>query len=75
MFTSVYKNLTHKSNYCKFSLSRDIESNPGPMISNMISSNSVCSVNSDFLLHYRLGRHGLRPLDVGGMGDCLFKAI
>ena len=29
--------------------------------------------NSDFTLRYRMLRHGLIPLDVGGGGDCFFK--
>ena len=27
---SIYKNLNHRMNYCKFNLCRDIEKNPGP---------------------------------------------
>jgi len=30
---------------------------------------------SNFLLDYRLLRHQLRPLDVGGGGDCFFKSV
>ncbi|XP_022808034.1 OTU domain-containing protein 1-like [Stylophora pistillata] len=35
---------------------------------------SISFDNADFVLHYRMLRYGLRPLDVGG-GDCLFKSI
>ena len=46
-------------------LSGDIELNPGPVMNNI----------TDFLLNYRLLRYGLRPLDVGGGGDCFFKSV
>jgi len=37
-----YKNLTHKINHCRFTLSRDIEMNPGPpMVMN--SSKTICA--------------------------------
>ena len=42
-------------------MSGDIELNPGP---------------SEYLaLSQRLSELGLRPLDVGGYGDCFFKAV
>ena len=31
--------------------------------------------NNDLLLNYRMFRHGLRPLDVGGAGDCFLSVI
>ena len=46
-------------------LSGDVELNPGPLTDNTI--NDVCFYNnSDFTLRYRMLRHGLIPLDVGG---------
>ena len=35
----------------------------------------ISNTRADFLLNYRLYRHGLRPLDVGGGGDCFFKSV
>lgn len=53
-------------------LSGDVELNPGPLMDNTI--NDVCFYNnSDFTLRYRMLRHGLMPLDVGGEGDCFFS--
>ena len=49
-------------------LSGDIELNPGPRT-------MICIKSSNSLLHYRLLRHGLKPLDVGGGGDCFFKCV
>ena len=43
-------------------LSGDIELNPGPRT-------MICNESSHSLLHYRLLRHGLKPLDVGSGGD------
>ena len=38
----MYKNLNHRSNLCKFSLSSDVEKNPGP--STVIDSNkTICA--------------------------------
>ena len=51
-------------------LSGDIELNPGPRTRTMI-----CNESSNFLLQYRLLRHGLKPLDVGGGGDYFFKSV
>ena len=45
--------------------SGDIEMNPGP-IENISPQNNM-------LLATRLQRYGLRPLDVGGSGDCFFE--
>lgn len=49
-------------------LSGDIERNPGPLTNNgiIISSNNFQN---------RLNRHGLEAVDVGGQGNCLFRAI
>ena len=55
-------------------LSGDVELNPGPLTDNTI--NDVCFYNnSDFTLRYRMLRHGLIPLDVGGEGDCFFRSV
>ena len=48
--------------YKKLMLSGDIELNPGPL--NSISVHNV--------LENRLQQLGLKPLDVGGEGDCFF---
>ena len=45
----------------KLLLSGDIELNPGP--------------SEYIVLTQRLSELGLRPLDVGGDGDCFFKAV
>ena len=49
----------------KLMLSGDIELNPGPL-------NSIPVHN---VLENRLQQLGLKPLDVGGEGDCFFKTI
>ena len=36
---------------------------------------TISFTNHNFILRYRMFRHGLQPLDVGGEGDCLFKSI
>ena len=38
-------------------------------------SQATTNDRSDFLLNYRLLRHGLNQLDVGGEGDCFFKSV
>ena len=55
-------------------LSGDIEMNPGPA-ENVINI-SICfsPQGNSILLTTRLHRHGLRPLDVVGGGDCYFRA-
>ena len=48
----------------------DVELNPGPdNIENIHFS------NPDFVLKQRMLRYGLRPLDVGGGGNCCFKSV
>jgi len=55
-------------------LSGDVELNPGPVADGRISlSTLVCKTTPESPLSSRLLRHGLRPLDVGGGGDCFFK--
>ena len=55
-----------QENYCvsrsKICTSGDIELNPGP-------------VNGYLLLQSRLAQRGLSILDVGGAGDCFFRAV
>ncbi|XP_078375209.1 uncharacterized protein LOC144658622 isoform X1 [Oculina patagonica] len=57
------------------SLSGDVESNPGPTnqyynpVSFMSPTNSIC------LLESRLSQLGRTALDVGGSGDCFFRAV
>ena len=53
-------------------LSGDVERNPGP---NAKNSPDICSVVSPSLFENRLKRHGLTALEVGGGGNCLFRAI
>lgn len=56
----------------KLSLSGDVELNPGPMFGNTFET--ISFTNQNFVLQYRMLRHGLQPLDVDGEGDCLFKS-
>jgi len=55
----------------KLLLSGDIEMNPGP-VENVVSKSIGFSLQNNMLLATRLCTHGLRPLDVGGGGDCFF---
>ena len=54
----------------KLLLSGDIELNPGPVQ----STNSVTKL-SNVVLEQRLRHYQLRPFDVGGDGDCFFRAV
>lgn len=54
----------------KLLMSGDIELNPGP--EQNVCDQTAWSVGSTLLLNYRLRQLGLRPLDVGGAGDCFF---
>lgn len=59
-------------------LSGDIESNPGPTYSqepNYAVLSNLQLLSSISLLRQRLLRYHLQPLDVGGDGDCFFRAI
>ena len=67
-------------------LANDVEINPGPIFSmessetvqsNSMSSeiNQTCDSPSMLVLALRLAQLGLRPLDVGGAGDCFFRAV
>ena len=51
-------------------LSGDIELNPGP-----VQNNSLTQLPSNIVLQQRLRRFQLRPFDVGGDGDCFFRAV
>ena len=68
------KNKQYSVSDMKLLLSGDIEMNPGP-VENVVSKSIVFSPQNNMLLATRLYRHGLRPLDVGGGGDCFFRAV
>ena len=51
----------------------DIELNPGPQQN--VNTLTTLSLGSTTLLNFRLWQLGLRPLDVGGAGDCFFRAV
>ena len=53
----------------------DVELKPGPVTSNTSSQALKTNSSTDLLLNYRMLRHGLRPLDVGGAGECFFKSL
>ena len=57
----------------KLLTSGDIELNPGP--EQNLNSQTILSVGSTMLLNLRLRQLGLRPVDVGGEGDCFFRAV
>ena len=48
--------------------SGEIDLNPGP--EQNLNSQSILSVGSTMVLNLRLRQLGLRPVDVGGEGDC-----
>ena len=52
-------------------MSGDIELNPGP-VQNDNNQDMAITLPSSRLLELRLHELGLRPLDVGGAGDCFF---
>ena len=54
----------------KLLTSGDIELKPGP--EQNLNSQTILSVGSTMLLNLRLRQLGLRPVDVGGEGDCFF---
>ena len=58
-------------------LSGDVESNPGPTSwnNNSVPSTCISSINSFSLLETRLFQLGRTALDVGGGGDCFFRAV
>ena len=57
----------------KLLLSGDIELNPGPVQND--NSKTINLIDSNRLLELRLHQLGLRPFDVGGAGDCFFRAM
>ena len=60
------------------SLSGDVESNPGPTswnINNPVPSTCKSPINSFSLLETRLLQLDRTALDVGGGGDCFFRAV
>ena len=57
----------------KLLTSGDIELNPGPQQN--LNSGTILSVGSTMLLNLRLRQLGLRLVDVGGEGDCFFRAV
>jgi len=57
------------------SLSGDVESNPGPANEYCKSVPFIPPTNSVCLLKFRLSQLGRTALDVGGGGDCFFRAV
>ena len=51
----------------------DIELNPGPVQKD--NSRAGITLPSHLVLEQRLQHFQLRPLDVGGAGDCFFRAV
>ena len=76
MKSEIFK-VTYNSSERHILLCGDIESNPGPATSNVVtaSSRGIGSIGSDLVFNDRLQRHGLIPQEVGGMGNCFFRAI
>ena len=58
-------------------LSGDVEMNPGPrmVFTSTSPGNGIVFDNHNFVFQYRLLRHNLEQLDVGGGGDCFFKSV
>ena len=76
--SNVYANCSEQ--YCvsktKLLLSNDVETNPGPNEHNLNNPVNVTFVPDPInLLEQRFNRLGMRPLDVGGRGDCFFRAV
>ena len=69
-------NFADKQHYVaekKLLLSGDIELNPGPVQNE--NTQARITLPSYLLLEQRLGQFQMRPLDVGGAGDCFFRAV
>ena len=72
-----------KEKFYKYCVSRrllllpgDIEPNPGPIFQGVVNNNLSCFENLSMdVLRMRLHEHGLIPFDVGGGGDCFFRAV
>ena len=65
-------------------LANDVETNPGPLffaesseknnhMPSELNQACTCDSTSMSMLAFRLARLGLRPLDVGGAGDCFLE--
>jgi len=52
-----------------------VESNPGPANEYCKSVPFISPTNSVCLLEFRLSQLGRAALDVGGGGDCFFRAV
>ena len=67
----------HHDQYCvsktKLLMSGDVELNPGPLTYK--KTNSVVRAPTLSILESRLHQFGLKALDVGGDGDCFFRAV
>ena len=57
----------------KLLTSGDVELNPGPLQG--VNTQTTLSLSSTMLLNFQLHQLGLRLLDVGGTGDCFFRAV
>jgi len=57
------------------SLSGDVESNPGPENDYIQSVPSLSPTDPVCLLEFRLSQLGRAAIDVGGGGDCFFRAV
>ena len=58
-------------------LANDVETNPGPIrFGDSVCDRQFSSTNASYsLLTSRLFWLGLRPVDVGGTGDCFFLGL
>ena len=57
----------------KLLTSGDVELNPGPLQG--VNTQTTLSLSSTMLLNFQLHQLGLRLLDMGGTGDCFFRAV
>ena len=76
--STILKNAIFDNNkFCvsdkKLMMSGDIELNSGPLTN--VSSKVRASLPAYNIVENKLEQLGLRPLDVGGEGDCFFRAI
>ena len=75
-----WQKIKSSSHTRRFSVSRmklltlgDVELNPGPQQN--VNTQTTLSLGSTTLINFRLWQLGLRPLDVGGAGDCFSRAV
>ena len=68
-----FANDQHNVSEKKLLISGDIELNPGPVQKD--NSQAGITLPSHLVLQQRLQHFQLRPLDVGGAGDCFFRAV